>query len=89
MTFSLEMVNKPVRITDSGQQMGGVLAIPVFWSFFFFILFQRLCKNEKYYYIKYNCKQIINLVFTILRFSTASFYIEGLCSSAINVYKAR
>lgn len=59
------------------------------WGFLaiLFFNFQLLCKNDTIN-IKYNCKQIINLVFTILWFSTASFYIEGICSSAINVDKA-
>lgn len=46
MTFSLEMVNKPVRITDSGQQMGGVLAIPGFLSFFFLFYFNGFVKMK-------------------------------------------
>lgn len=56
----------------------GVLAILFFFSF------PLLCKNDTIN-IKYNCKQIMNLVFTILWFSTASFYMEGICSCAMNV----
>lgn len=62
-------------------------------SFYFllfpFFLFQLLCKKQYTINIKYNCKHHKSSVYNLVVFYSIFFFIEGFCSSAINLYKSR